>query len=80
MLSALIAQWGEGVHICYFDIPFEITLERHDRRPQKDVFSKEDMRRWYNLDNKLNYPNEFIFDENTTVDEAVARILAELCE
>lgn len=77
MLSLLIKEWGNGVHIYYYDILLEVTLERHDMRPQKDIFTKENMRSWYNSDNKLNMPNEHIFDENVTVDEAVAKIIAD---
>lgn len=77
MLSKLIKNWGDGVHVYYYDIPLEITFERHDMRPQKDVFTKENMRGWYNSDNKLNLQNERIFNENITVDEAVAQILAD---
>jgi len=77
MLTALIEEWGNGVHVYYFDVPLEVTLERHDMRPQKDVFSKDDMRGWYNTDNKLNLPDEQIFDENISVEEAVVQILTD---
>jgi predicted kinase len=80
MLAGLSESWGEGVLCYYYDIPREITLERHDIRPQKDVFTKEAMRDWYNADNKLNLPNERVFDEHITVGEAVARIIADCKE
>jgi len=75
MLAALIEEWGSGAHVYYYDIPLDVTLGRHDLRPQKDMFSKDDMRRWYNRDNTLNLPGEYIFTENSTVEEAVAKIL-----
>lgn len=77
MLAALIRDWGDHVHIYYYDIPLEVTLKRHDTRPQNKVFSKEAMCRWYNPDNRLDLPNEHIFDEKISVDEAVAKILAD---
>jgi tRNA uridine 5-carbamoylmethylation protein Kti12 len=80
MLATLIKEWGDNVHIYYYDIPLEVTLERHDMRPQKNMFSKDAMRGWYNSDNKLNLPNEHIFDEKISVDEAVAKILADCQE
>lgn len=30
MLSTLIKNWGAGVHVYYYDVPLEITRERHD--------------------------------------------------
>ena len=80
MLSLLIKAWGNCVHIYYYDVPLEVTLERHDMRLQKDIFTKENMRSWYNSDNKLNVASEHIFDENVTIDEAVAKILADCME
>ena len=77
MLSDLIKHWSGDVHIYYYDVPLEITLERHDTRPQKNVFTKENMRGWYNSDNKLNLPNEHIFNEHISIDEAVVQILAD---
>lgn len=75
MLTRLIKEWGKNVHIYYYDISLEVTLKRHEMRPQKNEFSKEAMRGWYNSDNKLNLPNEHIFDENISIDEAVSKIL-----
>lgn len=80
MLMTLIKEWGDNVHIYYYDVPLEVTLKRHDMRPQKNIFSKEAMRGWYNSDNKLNLPNEYIFDEKISVDEAVAKILTDCKE
>jgi hypothetical protein len=79
-LLALIKKRGDGVHAYYYGISLEITLERHDMRPQKAVFAKEDMTRWYNADNKLNLPNERIFDEHISVEDAIAKILADCGE
>ncbi|MDR0286528.1 MAG: zeta toxin family protein [Clostridiales bacterium] len=75
MLSTLIKECGDGVHVYYYDIPLEVTLNRHDMRVQKDMFSKEDMKSWYNQNNKLNLPNEHIFTKDVTVEKAVAKIL-----
>ncbi|GHU43346.1 hypothetical protein FACS1894111_08790 [Clostridia bacterium] len=80
MLTALIENWGDGVHSYYYSVPLEITLKRHDMRPKKDIFTKEEMCSWYNADNQLNLPNERIFDEHISADEAVAQILSDCKE
>lgn len=80
MLSSLIKEWCGNVLVYYYDISLETTLERHDMRPQKNVFTKENMRSWYNSDNQLNFPNEHIFNEHISIDDAVAKILADCKE
>lgn len=80
MLATLIKEWRENIHIYYYDVPLEVTLKRHDMRTQKNDFSKEAMRGWYNSDNRLNLPNEYVFDEKISVKDAVAKILADCKE
>ncbi len=75
MLQALIKEWEKNIHIYYYDIPLEVTLERHDMRPQKNEFSKDAMREWYKADNRLNLPDEQVFDETVSIEQAVERIL-----
>ncbi|MDR1464018.1 MAG: hypothetical protein LBJ11_01785 [Oscillospiraceae bacterium] len=77
--SAPVCQAARGqTHVYYYDVPLEITLDRHDTRPQKDLFTKEDMRRWYNTDNRLHVPGEQILTADLSVSEAVARMLRAL--
>ena len=80
MLNRIIAEWRGDVHVYYYDVPLEVTLERHDTRPQKELFTKDDMRDWYNSDNKLNVPNEWLFDESVSIDKAVRQMLADCTE
>lgn len=80
MLYHLIDDWNAvgAVHVYYYDLPLDVTLARHDLRPQRDEFSKEAMRDWYNTDNLLNVPGERIFDEHVSVEAAVAKLLADM--
>ena len=32
---------------CYFDLPFEETLKRHQTKPNSNDFGEEEMRRWW---------------------------------
>jgi adenylate kinase family enzyme len=78
MLNRLISGWNGQVHVFYYDIPLEITLERHDTRPQKDQFTKAQMSEWYNGDNLLGVPGERVFTAEVSADEAVRIILEEI--
>jgi predicted kinase len=77
MLTRLCGNWSGEVHAYYLDIPLGITLERHDMRPQKDMFTKQEMISWYNADNKLNMQNEYVFEETVSAQEAAAKIIAD---
>lgn len=80
MLTRLMDEWSGSCHVYYYDVPLEVTLARHDLRPQRTLFTKDNMRGWYNTDNKLNLEHEITFDETISAEDAVNRILADIAD
>ena len=74
ILLKLISEWQGQTHIYYYNIPLDVTLNRHEMRPQKELFSKDHMRSWYNSDNCLNIPGERIITEDVSLGEAIVMI------
>lgn len=71
----------EHIYTKYSDPQKEARRFEYDRasgmetRPQKELFSKEQMQSWYNSDNCLNTPGEKTITEEVSISEAVALIL-----
>ena len=42
----------------YFDMPFEETVRRHSQRPNAQEISREDLKRWWNDNDLLNFEFE----------------------
>jgi adenylate kinase family enzyme len=57
--------------IFYFDISFEETLRRHRTKPNKNEWSEEDMKSWYNEKDFLNYDFEHTIEEKLSKDETI---------
>lgn len=58
-------------YIFYFDISFEETLKRHDTKPNKDEWTKEDMREWYKHKDFLGYDFEYAISEDSTLEKTI---------
>ncbi|MGC4937439.1 AAA family ATPase [Kribbella sp. DT2] len=78
MLRRLAAAHPGRVHCYYLDIPFEETARRHSTRDKSAAFTAEAMRDWYRERDLLPAPRETIVVQTSTLDETVARILADL--
>ena len=65
---------SSSAHFFAWDLEFDETLRRHEQRPQRTVFTPEDMAPWYHGWNPLDFVDETRFDEAVTVDDAVERI------
>ncbi|WP_430610247.1 AAA family ATPase [Enterococcus sp. DIV0876] len=55
--------------VYYFDIPFEITCQRHQTRPQNKQFSETDMRRWWRPNDWLQDKMAIVIDEKVITQE-----------
>ena len=66
------------IHAYYFDVSFEETLRRHETRPQRDWFGPEHMRSWWQEHDLLTVIPEKIIPEASSLEETVARIIADV--
>lgn len=75
MISELIEEFDNRVHVYHFDLTFEETLRRHATKPNAHDFGEEEMREWWNEADSLGVKDEHIFFAADTEDEVVAQIL-----
>lgn len=68
----------DDIHAYYFDVSFEETLRRHETRPQRTQFGPEHMRDWWLEHDLLTAIPERIIPEASTLEETVARIIADI--
>ena len=68
----------ENVYAYYYDLPFEETLKRHEKKRNKFDFGEEDMRRWWNEKDYLGFIREKIFTEEVTLEDAVKIIVSDV--
>ncbi|MFK4086535.1 kinase [Kribbella sp. NPDC020789] len=62
----------------YFRLPFEETIRRHSTRELAKVVTAEQMREWYRDLDLLGVPGEQVIGIDSTLDQTVDRILADL--
>ena len=70
-----IASTFDQVHVYYFDIPFEETLNRHASKPNAHEFGEKEMREWWKEKDYLGTANETILHKDMTIDEVVDHIM-----
>jgi len=58
MLRKLIDDFNGESYVYYFDIPIEVTLQRHDTKPNAHEFGEKELREWWVDKDYLNVPNE----------------------
>lgn len=79
MFETLASEF-DSVHAYYYDLPFEETLLRHATKPNRADFGEADMRRWWKEKDFIEIIPEKIIGENTSADEAVEMILADIAQ
>ena len=77
-LFRALAGMFDSIHAYYFDVPFEETLRRHETRPQRTQFGPEHMRSWWVGHDLTDVFTEAIIPESSTLEETVARIIADV--
>ncbi|HEY3004756.1 MAG TPA: kinase [Kribbellaceae bacterium] len=66
MLERLTSEHSGATYHYYFDIPFDVTVERHAERAQRCEFSAEQMREWYSPGDLLGLDGERVIDRTST--------------
>ena len=77
MLSALLAEHAGAAYSYYFDIPFDVTVERHFTKPNHAEWTVEVMRGWYAAGDVLPGGVDRIIGPESSEQDTVERILAE---
>ena len=58
MLKKLISDFPGESYVYYFDIPIEVTLQRHSSKPNAHEFGEKELREWYIEKDYLGTTNE----------------------
>jgi len=58
MLRQLIADFKGEPYVYYFDVPLEVTLQRHSLKPNAHEFGEKELREWWVEKDYLNVPSE----------------------
>lgn len=58
MLRKLINDFPGESYVYYFDIPIEVTLQRHSSKPNAHEFGEKELREWYIEKDHLGTTNE----------------------
>lgn len=66
-----------NIYSYYYDIPFEETVKRFETKSDTS-YTKEDMKRWWNEKDYLNFNNEKAISINMSVDNVVEMILNDI--
>lgn len=69
MLRRLIGNFSGLSHVYYFDIPIEVTLERHLSKPNAHEFGEKELRNWWIEKDYLNLPYEKAIEADLSPDE-----------
>ncbi|MEY9863205.1 hypothetical protein ABH935_008854 [Catenulispora sp. GAS73] len=77
MLAALLADHAGAAHSYYFDVPFDVTVERHFTKPNHADWTVDDMRGWYVEDDVLPGGVDRLIGADSTEHDTVERVLAE---
>jgi predicted kinase len=68
MLRSLIDDFKGEAYIYYFDIPIEVTLQRHNLKPNAHEFGEKELREWWVEKDYLGTINEKVI--TASMDEA----------
>ncbi|MBE3000597.1 kinase [Nocardiopsis sp. HNM0947] len=75
MLTSLARDHPGRTRAYYFDLPFDVTLERHSNKALAAEFGEPVLRRWWRHHDLVPGLGETTIDRHWTVEGAVARIL-----
>jgi adenylylsulfate kinase-like enzyme len=69
MLRKLIDDFNGESYVYYFDVPIEVTLQRHNLKPNAHEFGEKELREWWVDKDYLNAPNEKLITADMKEDE-----------
>lgn len=78
MVTRLIADHRGRSGVYYFDIPVEVTLDRHRSRPHAAEIGDDRLRSWYNACDQLDLPGEVIIGPDSGLEETVELIIDQI--
>lgn len=78
MFQDIVKGHPSNNYFYYFDIPFEVTLERHQGKPNKHEFGEKEMRAWYKPKDFLVCAQEVLIPELNTLQQTVEMIVADV--
>ena len=74
LFEYLLKEFNDHIYAYYFDIPFAETLKRHHRKPNAQDFGEQEMRRWWNDKDFLDFIPEVCLGEELNLKEIVDTI------
>lgn len=78
MLLELIRAFSGKAEVYYFDLLFEVTMERHLGRNKSEEFGFEELKRWWNDRDYLGTIDEKMIKANQEEDEIVEWMVSHL--
>lgn len=77
-LRRLIDDFEGRSYVYYFDIPIEVTIQRHDTKPNAHEFGEEELRKWWVEKDYLNTSNEKMISASMTEDEIIEMFINDM--
>ena len=78
LFDAAVLEFGDNICACYYDLPFEETVLRHNTKPNRGDFGEEDMRRWWQEKDLLPMIKEITLTKDMSPDDVVEMILSRI--
>ncbi len=78
MLRSLLDNFKGETYVYYFDITFEETLNRHNKKANKYEFGEAEMRQWWIEKDTLKYPNEQLLTNDMSELDIDTRIMNDI--
>lgn len=69
MLRKIINDFDGEPYVYYFDVPLEVTLQRHKLKPNAHEFGEKELREWWADKDYLNVSNEKPITADMSEDE-----------
>lgn len=66
--------FGDAVFAYYYDLPFEVTLLRHQTKSNREEFGESDMRDWWREKDYLKNISENALTAKMSLEETIERI------
>lgn len=78
MLRKLIDNFDGESYVYYYDISIEVTLQRHNTKPNAHEFGEKELREWWVDKDYLNVPNEKAITVDMGEDEIDEMFLSDI--
>jgi len=78
MLRKLIDDFSGESYVYYFDIPIEVTIQRHISKPNAHEFGVKELREWWVEKDYLNVPQEKMIRADSSKDEILEMFIKDM--